>query len=100
MFNGCKHFTDFQQSNPDLSNYVLSQTLKYMESIGLIEKRSIELKTRNKTEYKLSEKGLKVNKILYELTIFSLEELDLSNLDENKKKRILDDYAKALGLSN
>ena len=100
MFNGCKHFTDFQQSNPDLSNYVLSQTLKYMESIGLIEKRSIELKTRNKTEYKLSEKGFKVNKILYELTIFSLEELDLSNLDENKKKRILDDYAKALGLSN
>ena len=67
-----------------------------MESIGLIEKRPIELKTRNKTEYKLSEKGLKVNKILYELTIFSLEELDLSNLDENKKKRILDDYAKAI----
>ena len=100
MFNGCKHFTDFQQANPDLSNYVLSQTLKHMESIGLIEKRPIELKTRNKTEYKLSEKGLKVNKILYELTIFSLEELDLSNLDENKKKRILDDYAKALGLSD
>ena len=56
MFNGCKHFTDFQQINPDLSNNVLSQTLKYMETIGLIEKEHIDFKTRNKTEYKLSEK--------------------------------------------
>ena len=29
MFRGKKYFTDFQQSNPELSNHVLSQTLKY-----------------------------------------------------------------------
>lgn len=98
MFNGCKHFTDFQHQNPDLSNYVLSQTLKYMEGIGLIEKECINLKTRNKTSYKLSEKGLKVNKILYELTLFSLEELDSSRLDDNKKDKLLKDYSKALGI--
>ena len=69
MFNGCKYCTDFQQSNSDLSNYVLSQTLKYMENRGLIEKQHSDLKTRNKTSYKLSEKGLKTNKILYELDL-------------------------------
>lgn len=98
MFNGCKHFTDFQQANPDLSNYVLSQSLKYMESVGLIEKHHIDLKTRNKTEYKLTKKGLKANKILYELTVFSLEELDSSNLNENNKNKLLDNYSTALNI--
>ena len=98
MFNGCKHFTDFQQSNPDLSNYVLSQTLKYMENRGLIEKQHSDLKTRNKTSYKLSEKGLKTNKILYELTLFSLEELVSSKLDNEGKEKLLDEYSRALGI--
>ena len=80
MFNGCKHFTDFQKANPDISNSVLSQTLKYMEEMELVEKHQIDAKTRNKTEYKLTEKGLIVNRILYELPIFSLTELDCSNL--------------------
>ncbi|MBQ9025704.1 MAG: helix-turn-helix transcriptional regulator [Methanobrevibacter sp.] len=98
MFNGCKHFTDFQQSNPDLSNYVLSQTLKYMENIGLIEKEHVDLKTRNKTVYTLSKKGLKVNRILYELTLFSLEELESSKLDDDLKNKILEKYSNALGI--
>ena len=98
MFNGCKHFTDFQQSNPDLSYYFLSQTLKYMENRGLIEKQHSDLKTRNKTSYKLSEKGLKTNKILYELTLFSLEELVSSKLDNEGKEKLLDEYSRALGI--
>lgn len=98
MFRGCRHFTDFQQSNPELSNYVLSQNLKYMESASLIEKHHVDLKTRNKTEYSLSKKGLKVNKILYELTLFSMEELSGSVLDDNTKKRIFDEYCDALNI--
>lgn len=98
MFLGCKHFTDFQKSNPDLSNAVLSQTLKYMDDVGLIEKTNIELKTRNKTEYKLTSKGLKTNKILFELTLFSLEELDLSKLDESMKNKILKNYSNSLNI--
>ena len=35
MFRGKKHFTEFQEANPNLSNHVLSQTLKYMEENGL-----------------------------------------------------------------
>ena len=98
MFNGCKHFSDFQQSNPDLSNYVLSQTLKYMENVGLIEKHCNDFKTRNKTEYRLSKKGLKVNKILFELTLFSFEELDSSKMDDDDKKDILNEYAEILNI--
>lgn len=51
MFRGKKHFTEFQKSNPDLSNNVLSQTLKYMEEVELIKKETISEKTRNKTSY-------------------------------------------------
>ena len=38
MFRGKKYFTDFQHSNPELSNHILSQTLKYMEENDLIKK--------------------------------------------------------------
>lgn len=41
MFRGKKHFTEFQESNPDLSNHVLSQTLKYMEEVELMKKQEI-----------------------------------------------------------
>ena len=80
MFRGKKHFTEFQESNPELSNHVLSQTLKYMENVELIRKEMIDEKTRNKTAYVLLEKGLKTNRILYELSIYSLNELKCSEL--------------------
>ena len=99
MFNGCKHFTDFQQYNPNLSNNVLSQTLKYMEDVGLIKKEYVELKTRNKTEYKLTDKGLKANRILYELAVFSLEELESSKLDETMKNKLLNKYSELLSIN-
>ena len=44
MFRGKKHFTEFQESNPDLSNHVLSQTLKYMEEVELIKKERVDEK--------------------------------------------------------
>lgn len=100
MFRGKKHFTDFQESNPELSNHVLSQTLKYMEEVELITKETVDEKTRNKTYYKLSDKGLKTNKILYELSIYSLNELECSKLNENIKKEILENYTDSLSLND
>ncbi|MBO5150699.1 MAG: helix-turn-helix transcriptional regulator [Methanobrevibacter sp.] len=96
MFRGKKYFTDFQQSNPELSNHVLSKTLKYMEDMDLITKESTNLKTRHKTIYNLTKKGLKTNKILYELTMYSLTELECSKLDDNIKNEILSNYQKSL----
>ncbi|WP_058738773.1 helix-turn-helix domain-containing protein [Methanobrevibacter millerae] len=98
MFRGKKHFTEFQESNPTLSNHVLSQTLKYMEEMELIKKEKSELKTRNKTSYILLEKGLKTNKILYELSVFSLNELECSKLKKDIKNEILENYTESLNI--
>ena len=96
MFRGKKHFTEFQESNPNLSNHVLSKTLKYMEEVELIKKETSDEKTRNKTSYILLEKGLKTNKILYELSVYSLNELVCSKLNENVKNEILKNYTDSL----
>ena len=98
MFRGKKHFTEFQESNPTLSNHVLSQTLKYMEENELIKKVNNDEKTRNKTSYVLLEKGLKTNRILYELSVYSLNELDCSKLNDDVKREILESYTNSLNL--
>ncbi len=100
MFRGKRHFTEFQESNPTLSNHVLSQTLKYMEEVKLIKKEVNNEKTRNKTYYVLLDKGFKTNKILYELSVYSLNELKCSRLNETLKNEILEEYTKSLDLKN
>jgi len=96
MFRGKKHFSEFQEANPELSNNTLSQTLKYMENVSLIKKVNIREKTRNKTEYYLTDKGLKTNKILYELSYFALQELDLKDLNSDFNKKLENYYRKTL----
>lgn len=94
MFRGKSHFNEFKEANPTLSSYVLSQTLKFMEKSLLIEKISCE----SKTEYVLTEKGLETNKILYEMILFSLNELEGSKLPEKIKKQVFEKYQNALNI--
>ncbi len=98
MFRGNKHFSEFQESNPSLNNFTLAQTLKYMEQNDLIIKIQDE-NNRLNTEYVLTRKGKKVNKILYEMTLFSLEELKCSKLSSDKKEEILREYEESLKIS-
>ena len=98
MFRGKKHFTEFQEANPNLSNHVLSQTLKYMQDVKLIKKETISEKTRNKTSYVLLEKGKNANKILLELSLYSLNELECSKLNEKTKKELLNEYETFLNI--
>lgn len=100
MFRGKKHFTEFQEANPELSNNTLAQTLKYMEKVSLIKKVTVDEKTRNKTEYYLTEKGLKTNRILYELSHFALKELDLNKLDSDFNEKIENYYKETLNISH
>ncbi len=72
MFLGKKHFLEFKEDKPQLSNNVLSDTLKSMEKNKLIVKESYN----QSTEYHLTNRGLKLNKILYELAVFGLDELE------------------------
>lgn len=68
MFTGKKYFREFREGKEGLSNTVLSDTLKFMEENGLI--------TKNNTEYHLTSRGLRLNRILYEMAVFGLDELE------------------------
>lgn len=72
MFLGKKHFYEFKEKNSELSNTVLSDTLKSMEQDGLIEKTFFN----QSTEYQLTSKGKRLNKVLFELASFGLDELE------------------------
>ena len=59
LFAGKKHFNEFKDDKPNLSNVVLSDTLKYLENQGMITKKIIEDDAKRNTEYYLTEKGRK-----------------------------------------
>lgn len=59
LFAGKKHFNEFKEDKPKLSNVVLSDTLKYLENQGLISKKIIDDDMKRNTEYYLTEKGKK-----------------------------------------
>lgn len=95
IFRGMKHFSEFKKANPTISNHILSETLKYMEENDLIVKTVIEEDPKVKTEYSLTEKGRKTNKILYEITSYYFDELNYVEYDESQKDDILAEYRNA-----
>ena len=76
MFFGKKRFNEFKDGKPNLSNKVLSNCLKEMEENGLISRNSNE--NNKNIEYILTDKGKKLNKVIYELAMFTLT-TDLGN---------------------
>ncbi|MCK9150689.1 winged helix-turn-helix transcriptional regulator [Methanobacterium alcaliphilum] len=97
MFFGKTRFSQFKEDKPKLSNKVLSDCLKHLESKGIIKKRIIS-DTPTVTEYYLTERGKSLNKVIYELAVFTIdcndneEYLDESARMERKKefREILD----------
>lgn len=88
---GMTHFNEFKQANPTISNHVLAQTLKYMEEQDLITKTVVD-ELHNRTEYALTPKGLRANKILYEITEYYFEELNYTNYDDMEVEELLGEY--------
>ena len=72
IFLGKKRFLEFKENKPNLSNNVLSDTLKSMEKNNLIVKEV----SNQSTEYYLTSRGMRLNKVLYELASFGLDELE------------------------
>lgn len=91
IFRGMTHFNEFKQANPTISNHVLAQTLKYMEEQDLITKTVVD-ELHNRTEYALTPKGLRANKILYEITEYYFEELNYTNYDDMEVEELLGGY--------
>src|SRR3989339_1617127 len=71
LFLGKKKFNEFLESNPQLSNKVLSQKLKELETHSLIEKRIIS-KTPLLAEYYLTDRGKALNKVLFEIAMYGV----------------------------
>lgn len=72
MFFGKKRFKEFKEDKPKLSNKVLSSCLKKLEENGLIRKEVLNT-TPVTTEYSLTEYGKSMNRIIYELAMFTLQ---------------------------
>ena len=87
-----KHFSEFKKANPTISNHILAETLKYMEENDLITKTFIEDDSKTRTEYALTEKGKKTNKILYEITSYYFNELNFVGYNDSQKEEILSEY--------
>ena len=68
MFFGKTRFNEFKEDKPGLSNKVLSHCLKDMDENQLIKRHELE----DSIEYKLTERGQALNKVLYELAMFTL----------------------------
>lgn len=98
IFFGKKHFNEFKANKPDLSNKVLSRCLKQMENDGLIKKIASSDNVKN-TEYELTHKGEKLNKILFELAMYSIT-LNENNkfFDDDLKKEMEDLFIETLNI--
>ena len=96
MFVGKKHFSEFQENKPNLTNSVLSDTLKFMEMNGLVEKKVFD-KTRSNTEYYLTDKSRKLNRIIYEMILYGIDVLDCDKEScDNLGEKMKENYRKLL----
>lgn len=83
LFCDCRHFKDFLEQHPTLSSKVLAERLKELEEEGIIIKKSVN---STQTEYCLTDKGLRLNKIIYEMFDFALDEVLKDENDATQKK--------------
>lgn len=90
LFFGRGRFRDFLISNPEISTKMLSARLREMEEDGIIEKRVVS-KSPVVIEYGLTRKGMSLNRILYEMAVFSImqcpEEV-FQRVPRNKKRSV------------
>ena len=58
----------------------------------IIIKKVLYEDTYKNTEYYLTDKGHKLNTILYDMTLYGLDELDCVDASDDKKQQIRDEY--------
>lgn len=87
LFFGKTRFHEFKENRPKLSNRVLSSCLKEMEENGLI-KRIADKYDKKNVRYYLTEKGMSLNKIIYEMAIFSVDSEDYTDQTKSELKSV------------
>ncbi len=99
MFFGKKHFKEFKEDKPNLSNKVLSNCLKELEENGLIEKKVLNT-TPVTTEYYLTEYGKSMNRIIYELAMFTLHDENNNSYSLETRESLKNDFKERLGIDD
>ena len=99
MFFGKKHFKEFKEDKPKLSNKVLSNCLKELEENGLIEKHVLDT-TPVTTEYYLTEYGKSMNKIVYELAMFTLHDANDNSYPEEVRNDLKKTFKEKLEIND
>ena len=97
MFFGKTRFSEFKKDKKDLTNKALSRSLRFMEKNDLIT-RVVDENDKTNIEYFLTEKGRSLNKVIYDLVEFTLEnnkelynEEIIIKAKEGFKKQLLND---------
>ena len=99
LFFGKKHFKEFKEDKPKLSNKVLSNCLKELEENGLVEKKVINT-TPVTTEYYLTEYGRSMNRIIYELAMFTLHDENENRYSSETRESLKKDFKQTLGIDD
>lgn len=71
LFMGRTRFSDYLRFNQGLSGKVLAARLRELQEHGLVEKRVVSV-TPLKVEYGLTEKGVALGDVLYQVALFSM----------------------------
>ena len=87
LFFGKTRFHEFKEDKPKLSNRVLSNCLKEMEDNGLI-KRIVDKYDKKNVRYYLTEKGKALNRIIYEMAIFSVDNENYTDQAKTELKSV------------
>jgi DNA-binding HxlR family transcriptional regulator len=72
MLLGKKRFTEFLQANPEMSTKMLSQRLRDLEKDAIVRKRIVS-KNPVRIEYGLTARGEDLNRVLFEMSMFSMK---------------------------
>lgn len=95
LFIGKTHFNEFQKNRKTLDNKALTRCLKTMEKNKLITKKS----ENDEITYHLTEKGHSLNKVFYELLLFTLNnDKNNEHYSEYDKKELKEMYLEILDL--
>lgn len=87
LFFGKSRFHEFKENRPKLSNRVLSSCLKEMEENGLINRIADKYDKKN-VRYYLTEKGQALNKIIYEMAMFSVDNENYTDKTKTELKSV------------
>ena len=99
MFFGKKHFKEFKEDKPKLSNKVLSNCLKELEENRLIRKEVLNT-TPVTTEYYLTEYGKSMNRIIYELAMFTLQNDDEHSYSDEVRDDLKNTFKEKLEIND